>query len=273
MLSLKVKHQKVSYAAVGTGEPVILLHGGGSSSRQWRSLASSLEDRFVCYTPDLYGHGSSSHWTGTSAPTLNDYADIVDAIADHPGRPFHLVGHSHGGAVAISYATRNLDALLSLTLIEPTLMHLLREAGEDEVWREAEELGTKHMKAVAAGKASEIADEFLPYWIGEAAWQSMPDERRAAIIETMPAVAQFWASEFAETTPAETYEQLAVPTLLIRGTRTRATAHAIIELLGGLMPNARTLEIEGAGHMAPLTHMAEVNAAVENHIMDYSRIT
>ena len=65
MPNLKVKEdQTVSYATVGKGEPVILLHGGGSSSRQWKALVSSLEDRFACYTPDLYGHGSSSHWTG-----------------------------------------------------------------------------------------------------------------------------------------------------------------------------------------------------------------
>ena len=101
----------------------------------------------------------------------------------------------------------------------------------------------------------------------------MPEERRGAIIETMPAVAQFWASEFAEVTPAEVYAQLDVPTLLIRGTRTRATAHDVVELLDGLLPKSTIFEIEGAGHMAPLTHTAEVNVAVENHILDHSRTT
>jgi len=76
----------------------------------------------------------------------------------------------------------------------------------------------------------------------------MPEERRAAIIQTMPAVARFWASEFAETTPTEVYAKLGAPTLLVRGRKTRATAHDIVELLDGLLLNAAIVEIDGAGH-------------------------
>lgn len=153
----------------GNGEPAVLLHGGGSNARQWNALFSDLSGPFAFIAPDLYGHGSSPAWRGAFAPALADYAAIVDVIASRLDGPFHLVGHSHGGAVAITYALRNPSALSSLTLIEPTLMHLLRETGDPQVWREAHTLGSKHIAAVEAGEAARIADEFLPYWIGDAA--------------------------------------------------------------------------------------------------------
>jgi len=160
--------------------------------------------------------------------------------------------------------------LRSLTLIEPTLMHLLRMAGQPAVWREAEQLGLRHIAAFQAGRSAEIADEFIPYWIGPEAWQAMQPERKSVIIATMTSVAEFWASEFAETTPADVYERLHVSTLLLRGARTRATAYEIVELLRSLLPIVDLVDVEGAGHMVPLTHPAEVNAAVAQHLLRYS---
>jgi pimeloyl-ACP methyl ester carboxylesterase len=104
MSDLIVDGHSLSFRALGRGEPVVLLHGGGGSSRQWNALVSALSDRFSCYAPDFYGHGSSPAWPDSRPPSLDDYAAIVGAIADLISEPFHLVGHSHGGAVAITYA-------------------------------------------------------------------------------------------------------------------------------------------------------------------------
>jgi pimeloyl-ACP methyl ester carboxylesterase len=268
MPELSIQNRSVFYRIGGTGEPVVLLHGGGSSGRQWKALTSELETDFLCYAPDLFGHGASSSWTSEDGPLLADYAAIVEAIAVLIGGPFHLVGHSHGGAVAATYAIGNPKSLSSLTLIEPTLMHLLR-VSQSSAWPEAEELGTKHIDAVSRGELFQIADEFLPYWIGREAWRSMPDDRRTAIINTMPAIAQFWASEFSEATPVKAYNQLTVPTLLVRGTKTRMTAREIISLLHDTLPSSRLVEIEGAGHMAPLTHPADVNKAIIQHLAQH----
>jgi pimeloyl-ACP methyl ester carboxylesterase len=268
MPELPIRNQSIFYRIEGRGEPVVLLHGGGSSGRQWKDLTSELGAGFVCYAPDFFGHGGSSSWTSENGPLLADYTAIVEAIALLIGRPFHLVGHSHGGAVAATYAIGNPNSLASLTLIEPTLMHLLR-VSQSPAWPEAEELGTKHIDAVSRGELSQIADEFLPYWIGREPWHSMPDDRRTAIINTMPAVAQFWASEFSETTPVKAYKQLTVPTLLVRGTTTRETAREIISLLHDSLPNSRLVDIEGAGHMAPLTHASDVNNAILQHLAQH----
>jgi pimeloyl-ACP methyl ester carboxylesterase len=271
MPMLSVNDQRIAYEVRGCGEPCVLLHAGGSNGRQWNALVSLIAEDHTCYLPDLCGHGASPPWNGKDAPSLADFAAIVDAIERIAGPVRHVVGHSHGGAVAITYAVQASERLSSLTLIEPTLMHLLRTAGSAAAWTEARELGSKHIDAVARGKADDIADEFLPYWIGDEAWQAMPDERRAAIIATMPAVAHFWSSAFAETTPAGIYARMNVPTLLIRGAETRATTREIVDLLCGLLPHCRMLEIGGAGHMSPLTHASEVNIAIKEHLAQHSK--
>lgn len=265
-VELNVRGCSISCEISGDGEAVVLLHGGCADRRQWRTLVATLSSSFSCFTPDFHGHGLSSRWPHSRSPTLDDHAEIVSAIAELAGRPVHLVGHSHGGAVAVSYAKRRAVTVSSLTLIEPTLMHLLRTAGEYDVWREAEELGLRHIEAVATGRAETVAEAFLTYWAGERAWGEMTEARRRAIIETMPAVSQFWAAALAETTPAEAYQACTVPTLLLRGRESRAPARQIVDLLARLLPRSKILEIEGAGHMAPLTHADAVNSMVAAHI-------
>ena len=273
MATSAIGSRAVHFEAVGSGEPVVLLHSGGASSRQWTALMSLLSDRFHCLAPDLPGHGASPEWQETYPPTLASDAEIVDAVVGQVSEPLHLVGHSHGGAVAIAYAVRKPERIASLTLVEPTLMHLLRLTGDPDVWREAHDLGTRHIDAVAAGESARIADIFLPYWIGDAAWAGMPDSRRSTIVATMPAVALFWKAVFAETTAVERYREMEVPTLLIRGGETRATTRSIIDLLGSILPNSRTLVVSGAGHMVPLTHPDAVNGAIEDHLIAHREAT
>ena len=50
----------LAYREVGTGPPVMLLHGLADHSLVWQSLARHLSDRYRCLAPDLRGHGDSS---------------------------------------------------------------------------------------------------------------------------------------------------------------------------------------------------------------------
>lgn len=69
-----------------------------------------------------------------------------------------------------------------------------------------------------------------------------------------------------ERTPAAAYAGIAAPTLLLAGGRSPAAARRVVALLAGAMPRARTLVLEDAGHMGPLTHAERVNAAIVAHV-------
>lgn len=64
----------------------------------------------------------------------------------------------------------------------------------------------------------------------------------------------------------EALSQLRMPVQLIGGSRTTVAARAVMDVLRGLWPNAPYAEIEGAGHMGPVTHAGAVNAIIETFV-------
>jgi pimeloyl-ACP methyl ester carboxylesterase len=62
------------------------------------------------------------------------------------------------------------------------------------------------------------------------------------------------------------YESLNIPTLYLVGSRSPASAREVARLLAKGLPAVTTVEMEGAGHMAPITHPDVVNVAIEAHI-------
>jgi pimeloyl-ACP methyl ester carboxylesterase len=128
MPGLELPGRRIEYLDEGRGEPVVLLHDSGASGAPWRSLVGRLAPRFRVLAPDLHGDGCSRGWNENGPFRLAQETALVHALLDTlEGRPAHLVGHSHGGAVALHVARPRAARLRSLTLIEPAAFHLLRE--------------------------------------------------------------------------------------------------------------------------------------------------
>jgi len=88
------------YDRQGTGKTVLVLHGWGDSSKGWRDPGAELAKDFDVLTVDLPGFG------GTQAPKetwgLNNYAAFVAAFLRKTRvKPFAVIAHSNGGAIAI----------------------------------------------------------------------------------------------------------------------------------------------------------------------------
>lgn len=85
----------------GSGPPVVCLHANASSSVQWRGLTDLLAQTHRVLAPDSYGAGKSPDWPSRSRITLTDEVELIEPVLSAAGRPLALVGHSHGGAVAM----------------------------------------------------------------------------------------------------------------------------------------------------------------------------
>ena len=57
-----------------------------------------------------------------------------------------------------------------------------------------------------------------------------------------------------------------VPTLLIKGSKTRAPTRAVVDVLGKAFANAKVETLNGGGHMSPFTHPAELNRQILDHL-------
>jgi pimeloyl-ACP methyl ester carboxylesterase len=71
---------------------------------------------------------------------------------------------------------------------------------------------------------------------------------------------------FEDKIPVSAYERLRFPVLIMRGQYAPLPTRVIAEALGDLLPVSQTVEIEGAGHMGPLTHPTTVSAWLMQHI-------
>jgi alpha-beta hydrolase superfamily lysophospholipase len=107
-----------------SGEPralVVIAHGIGEHSGRYGHVAARLNAAgFAAYALDHRGHGRSS---GPRAliDRMDNAVEDVDSLVSlaatrHAGCPLHLLGHSMGGAIAITYALRHQERLRGLLL-------------------------------------------------------------------------------------------------------------------------------------------------------------
>ena len=110
---------------------IVLLHSSMSSKAQWATLSTQLADKYRCIPLDLLGYGAAPFPAGAGPDYVHTLAHEAEAINAAlatelaPGEPFHLVGHSYGGASALHLARQAPERVLSLALHEPVAFHLL----------------------------------------------------------------------------------------------------------------------------------------------------
>ena len=87
------------------GAPLLLLiHGTGSATHSWRSLAPLLAERVAVLAMDLPGHGFSGAAPGDGASMAGMAQGVTALLAAWGARPRWVLGHSAGGAIAIRMA-------------------------------------------------------------------------------------------------------------------------------------------------------------------------
>jgi 3-oxoadipate enol-lactonase len=103
---LTVAGCRLSVDERGSGPPVVLVHGlGGTAHDIWKHQLPELEERFHVVAYDLRGSGSSEVTPGPY--TIEGMVDDLRALVEHLELgPVALLGHSMGGAIVLSYASR-----------------------------------------------------------------------------------------------------------------------------------------------------------------------
>ncbi|MBA7633860.1 hypothetical protein ES703_41431 [subsurface metagenome] len=109
-------HQ-VHYLKAGSGQPIILLHGGASDSRDWIGTLTALSPYYSLYAPDMIGYGQS-HRT-KSGYYLSDFVEFALGFISELGLTSPvLVGHSFGGRLCLEIALRHPEMVRKLVLID-----------------------------------------------------------------------------------------------------------------------------------------------------------
>ena len=238
----------------GDGTPVLLLHGLGSSGRDWEFVTPRLAAHHRVFVPDARGHGRSETPPGPYGVPLfsRDIAALCDALGL---KQVHVVGLSMGGMMGFQLAVDRPDLVRSLVIVNSgpelkarTLRRKLAFATRLLVLRFLGPMGMAKMLAPRLFPKPEQAD--LRQRVLDTFGHNDPDAYLRATRGLLG-----WSV-------LERVKDIACPVLVLHSERdytTLSEKQAYVDLLR----DARLQVLSDSGHAAPLDQPEQLAEAVE----------
>ena len=251
------------FREAGQGPGVVCLHSNSSSSGQWRALMDALSPKFRVLAADSYGAGKSPAWTGNRPLTLRDEVALLEAVFAKAGESFSIVGHSYGAGVALIAALTHPRRVRALALYEPTIFAVVD--AESPPPNDADGICAAVARAVGAldaGDADRAAEYFIDFWMERGAWRRMPEQRRMPISASIGNIRHWSHALLREPTPVQAFAGLDIPVLYMVGKKSPLPSRAVARILTRVLPRVEVVELDGVGHMAPVTNPDLVNGAI-----------
>lgn len=247
MPELTVNGVSLYFEEHGSGEPIVCLHGSGSSAAFWTDAANVLATHGRTIIYDRRGF-SRSERPEPYATNVHEQADDAAALIDALGAsPAIVIGRSYGGSVAIDLALRYPERVRALALLEGDAPALSTEA---TAW--LEELADK-VFAAAEADGRTVAETVIVAVAGRQAWLSLSEEARDIFTANGPAIVAELRGGFPEVGVA----QLATidrPTLLVAAKESLQPGYGeVTDRMAAAMPSARVAWVEG-GHLIDPAH-------------------
>lgn len=241
----------------------LALHCSLAHAGEWSGLGAALGELLTITACDLPGHGKAADWVpGTDIAAA---AEAVALAALSPGR-VDLIGHSFGAVVALRLALAHPARVRRLILIEPTLFAAAAgtAAAADLVVRQG-----ASEAAWAAGDAERAAELFIRIWGTGEAWEQLPEAQRRYVVQRIGlifAARPVLDEDSGRLLAPGRLEGFRQPVLLLEGGASPPVIAAIASALAARLPMAERQVVPGAGHMLPVTHNAEVAAAIRGFL-------
>ncbi len=232
------------YEEHGAGQPILCIHGTGSSSVLWRDAATRLaaHGRTVVY--DRRGFGRSER-PDPFVTDVHQHADDAAALLDAlDAAPAIVIGRSQGGEVAVDLALRYPDRVRALALLEGGGMSLSPEFAQ---W-----LAGFHEKifAAAATDVNTVGEALLRGVLGDAAWDEVPDSVKQVFAANGPAIVAEERGGELDRSAAE-LGSISQPTLIVGATDSLPAFAEVTRLTAEAMPAARVEWVEGSHLIDP----------------------
>ncbi|MFB0979992.1 MAG: alpha/beta hydrolase [Alteromonadaceae bacterium] len=245
----------------GAGIPVVLLHSSLSSARQWQLLVKLLEPNFLVINVDILGYGNADKVTDEQNYNFDVEIKRIEKVlcAVSPNQPFHLVGHSCGGAIALKLAVEQPKKILSLSLYEPVAFHLLEQESE------ARALSDEFTRKVDIDNTHQAAEIFTDFWNNEGFFQSLPPKVQASIANDMPKVRLDSKGLMSENYSLADLSGITCQTLMMTGEYSPDLSHLLSNKIKDSLSNVEDKRFP-TGHMGPLSHSDLIHPAIADFI-------
>jgi pimeloyl-ACP methyl ester carboxylesterase len=255
----KVNGIELEYEVVGSGAPMLLIHGAHIADALQPLVAEPALERFQHIRYHRRGLGGST-WPVDAGPTsVPEQAKDTVGLLDHLGvERAHVVGHSLGAAIGLELAAQHPTRVASLVLLEPAFF--------------ATPAGAAFVGAVAplteryqAGDAEGAVHGFLAL-VGDRAWRATIEQTvPGGVAQAVKDAATFFEREL--TGPSWTFgpEQAAAitcPVLSVLGSNSSPLFVEGRQLLHAWFPACQDADIAGATHLLQMQAPGAVAAAI-----------
>ena len=283
---VEIGGRRLNFAEIGEGpRALILIHGMGGRWQHWLETIPFLAQHGRVLALDLPGFGRSKLPAG--GISLDGYADTAAALCRAVGVEQAVVlGHSMGGPIALRFATRHESLTEAIVLV----------AGATDTFnavlglRATARLALQKPKKTAA-TLTEVLTVGIPtprplqrlivarQWLRQALlWpymhrpKAIPADSLASMLGGTGSRGVFPAARaIGRSNPRQGLTDLRCPILSIGARHDHICPPADLEAWAELTPKARTVLLEGCGHMLMLERPRAFNEQVERFLCDGPR--
>lgn len=255
----------VEYSERGEGPALLLLPGSFGMGSGWKAVTDRLTRSYRIVTTSLLGYGATAERRPLGNATMRQQTEVIDRILARIGEPAHVVGHSFGGLAALAHAIEGSIQPASLILVEANPLGLLKTWGEADLYAMFGAMTREYFAEFEAGRP-DAARHVIDFYGGGETFAALPVKVRDYVLATTPANIRDWSSGTPFEPPLSAYQQIAVPTLVVRGGDSHPAMMRLAEILAEAIPQSRLETVAGGGHFLPATHPAELARLLEAHL-------
>jgi 2-hydroxymuconate-semialdehyde hydrolase len=250
-----------NYHDVGTGPPLLMLHGSGpgvSAWANWRSTIPQLSPQFRVLAPDLAGFGYTRVPADIEygrAVWLRQIVDLLDAL---DVERTSVVGNSFGGSLALALAIEHPERVDRLVLMGSVGVPFALTDGLDQVWGyqpSIESMG-RLMRQTFAYDPTFVTDELVRMRFEASARPGAQE----AFSSMFPAPRQRWVDALAH--DEEDVRAITHPTLLVHGRDDRVVPLTATMTLLEWIDDSRAHIFGRCGHWTQIERADEFSALV-----------
>jgi 3-oxoadipate enol-lactonase len=244
----------LGYERLGSGEPVLLIHGA-LVAEAYRPLVD--EESLAGYELIVYHRRGQGGSGGATSPfTISDQAADARALLGELGiERTHVVGHSYGAAIALQLAADSPEVVHTLTLLEAPSVQVPSAA---QVVEAMEPIGQRF----ASGDKEGASDDFLTAMGGEGYREPLDRLLPGSYDQAVADSATFFTVEFPAlgewAISADDVKTIDAPVLRVRGENTIPWFVDSDALLAEWLPQSESTTVPGVGHLLQMEDPSSV---------------
>ena len=255
---LRSKSSKnITYYRKGSGLPLILIHGVGLKLESWNAQIQYLKKYFDVIAIDLPGHGESEILESRDV-NIDLYSEAIKSFTDEIiKKKFIIIGHSLGALIALDYIKKYKDDCYGLIALNCIYQR------DNEAMNALKNRLTNSF----SDNFDEEVDTTIKRWFGESESTENIDLAKYCKSWLLNSNKTGYHSAYKvfanyRGVPKKLLMENILPSYFITGSLDKNSTPDMSRKMNELCKNGNTLILEGAGHMAQMSHFSQVNDAI-----------